>query len=201
VTLETLRQWAVPGALLMGGALFASGIVVWAFPSSYEYADDVRIHSGPRLYLFEGLQALAMLGLLAALVGLYRDQAGQAGRLGSVGFWTAFVGTALNLAGTVLGMGSMALRGEYRVLDGILFDGTLLAWFLGFLLFGIATLRAKVFPAWVGILLLGWYPFFWIVAALAGYAATFVVVGLVWLAIGYALWLHRSVPQYREAAA
>jgi hypothetical protein len=38
--------WAVPGALLKGGAFFTSGIVHWMLPSNYEYTDDVGTVGG-----------------------------------------------------------------------------------------------------------------------------------------------------------
>jgi hypothetical protein len=198
MTLETLRRWAVPGALLMGGTWFASGIVAWVKPGGPGPEEP----GGLSFYLVEGLHAFGGIGLLAVLVGLHLDQATRSGRLGSVGFWSAFVGTVLVLAATVLGMGSTALSGDYWVLAEILFALALLAWLVGFPLFGIATVRAKVFPAWVAILLLAWFPLILVfgLVVVSNVAVGF-AAGLLWLAIGYGLWSHRSVPQYREAIA
>jgi hypothetical protein len=171
----------------MGGTWFASGIVAWVKPGGAGPEEP----GGLSFCLVEGLHALGGIGLLAALVGLYRDQAGQAGRLGGVGFWTAFVGTVIVLAATVVGMGSTALRGEYWMLADILFALALLAWLVGFSLFGIATRRAKVYPAWVGILLLAWFPLILIFGmVVVSYVAVGLAAGLLWLAIGYALWVH-----------
>ena len=198
--LERIASWAAQGALLMGGALLASGIVALVVPG-FEFPTSDGAPGGPSSQLYDGLQALGMIGLLAAVIGLHRDQARQSGRLGSVGSWTAAVGAALMFVGTLLAMGSTALRGEYLVLDGILFDAALLSFLVGFPLLGIDTLRARVFPAWVGILLLAWYLVYMIVGlTLVAYGAANVAVGLLWLAIGYGLWSHRRVPPYPAPA-
>jgi hypothetical protein len=58
---------------------------------------------------------------------------------------------------------------------------------LGLVLMGIATLRAGVLLRWCGFGLIA-LVVFWALGAYGG----FVVVGLIWLALGYALWWAKS---------
>jgi hypothetical protein len=111
-------------------------------------------------YLFR--QALFLLGvmlLLLGLVGLYVRQSQAAGTLGLVGFLVAFAGTVLVAgflwAGTFI---TPALATEVpEFLDAGPPPGffpALITCGVGWLLFGIATLRARVYPRWATILLI-----------------------------------------------
>jgi hypothetical protein len=55
---------------------------------------------------------------------------------------------------------------------------------VGFVLYGIATLRARVLPRWYGLALIVALP---VSLPLAGYGTA--LFGLILLALGYALWL------------
>ena len=95
--------------------------------------------------------------ILLGWPGLYLRQADKAGRLGLLGFVLSF------LAFLVLGIGfgtidtfvSQVLAGEASMpaLLGFELLGALLL-VIGPLLFGIATLRARVFPRWVAMILI-----------------------------------------------
>jgi hypothetical protein len=96
--------------------------------------------------------------LVFALVALYAALAERSGLLGSLGMVLSVVGTTLASAvifveiagasgtdvGAVLGAG---VTGALSVLGG-------LAFFIGLIVFGIATMRAGVFPRWAGLLLI-----------------------------------------------
>lgn len=110
-------------------------------------------------------QMLFLLGtilLLGGLVGLYARQSEVAGRLGLAGFLVAFVGTAL-LAGLFFVQAFFVpyLAAEFpEVLNageqGLLavgFGMTFILFPVGWLLFGIATLKARVYPRAAAILL------------------------------------------------
>ena len=95
--------------------------------------------------------------ILLGWPGLYLRQAEKAGRLGLLGFVLSFV--ALLVLG--IGFGTidtfvsqmLAAEGSMPALLGFeLFGGLLLV--VGPLLFGMATLRARVFPRWVAIILI-----------------------------------------------
>src|SRR5215213_11136044 len=106
-------------------------------------------------YLIESADALAEVGMLAALVGLRVVQARSLGRLGMAGFAIAFIGTALVLVATLWAIVFLDRFGE--TVPGLLFGLGLIGWLVGFVLFGIATFRARVLPRWAGLLLVA-YP-------------------------------------------
>jgi len=105
---------------------------------------------------------LYMLGavlLLGGLVALYVYQSEETGLLGVVGFVVAFLGTALLVGanwaqvfiGPLLAVNAPQIF-ELGPPGGVLL--TFITLGVGWLLFGIATLRAGVFPRWAAILLM-----------------------------------------------
>lgn len=98
--------------------------------------------------------------LLIGLVGIYASQSEEAGVLGLVGFLVAFLGTVL-LAGTLwfelfitpaLAVEAPRLAEAELGLAGFILSFLLVV--LGWLLFGAATLRARVYPRWPAVLLI-----------------------------------------------
>jgi len=111
-------------------------------------------------YIFR--QALFLLGvtlLLLGLVGLYVRQSLAAGVLGLVGFLVAFAGTVL-VAGFLwasIFIAPALVTEVPEFLDAGAPPGlfpALITCAVGWLLFGIATLRAQVYPRWATILLI-----------------------------------------------
>jgi hypothetical protein len=108
------------------------------------------------------LSVLAML-LLVALVGLYASQAEAAGVLGSVGFLVALIGTALFVGMTwdgvflfpALAQAAPAfMEADLSFLEkvgGVLSLGLLV---IGWLVFAVSTLRARIYPRTAAVLLL-----------------------------------------------
>ncbi len=134
-------------------------------------------------YLIEGLTGLALASTLVGLLGLHARQAASYGVLGTVGFLAALAGTILVLANVLL------IRvAERNLLDLLLLLG-LVGMLLGFVLLGIATLRARVLPQWTGVALILVLP----VAALLGDYGGGLVLGIVWLALGYVLLSARTL--------
>jgi hypothetical protein len=144
--------------------------------------------------LGESLVLTAHVALVFALVALYAAQAERSGLLGSTGMVLSVVGTTLasgvilvEIAGAsgaevdvVLGMG---VSGALSVLGGLVF-------FVGLILFGIATMRAGVLPRWAGLLLIvgdivfaagGFSGSAALVVEVVGAAAT--CAGFVWLGL------------------
>ena len=58
---------------------------------------------------------------------------------------------------------------------------------VGFMLYGLATLRAGLLPRWCGFALIGVVAVS-VFGAILSAGAAFVAVGLIWVALGYALW-------------
>jgi hypothetical protein len=178
-----LIRWGAVGALLAGIAWLALGLIplvilgqVALYFGGVATAED---------YLLEILFSIATLGMLAGIVGLHAREAPNYGRLGTAGFFAAFVGVFFLLASTVATM----LAGR-EVLDWLFILG-FLGTCVGFLLFGAATLRARVLPRWCGILFLVAVFGIPVYFALGNYGGA-ILYGLVWLGLGYGLWLERD---------
>ena len=93
-----------------------------------------------------------------ALVALYAAQADRSGLLGSLGMVLGVAGTTL-VSGVVLVEIAGASGAEVDAVLGAGVSGALsalggFAFFFGLILFGLATVRARVFPRWAGLLLI-----------------------------------------------
>ena len=119
--------------------------------------------------------------MLGALVGLRARQALRYGWLGKTGFIVAFLGTALLCAITVIAVITKDALGE-AVLGSVFISGVL-GWLVVFPLLG--TLRVRVLPRWVGVLLIAYFPLFAFLLGSYGWGG--IALGLLWLALGYAL--------------
>ena len=178
ITSSLIRWWELLGAVLGGLAWLASVLV-----------DSASAQQQPLFLVY----AIAWLGTLGGLVGLYARQASSYLWLGISSFFAAFLGATLALAGTVLNLlsrGDLLQQGFYEQTLGLGLFITLLGvgvFGVGFTLLGVASLLGRTIPLWVGVAiivapLLAWL---W-----GGYGA--IVLGVVWLAVGYALWLARE---------
>lgn len=144
-----------------------------------------------------GLALLAMFALLLALTGLYARQVPEAGKLGLVGYLAAFLGTML-VAGDwwYEAFISPAIREQApellttapsgSILIGAVLTGVTFA--AGWVTFGIASLRAGVFPRRTAVLM-----------TVAGVAGVLTLISPfqipVALAVGWmGLWLVRGGP-------
>jgi hypothetical protein len=126
------------------------------------------------------LFVVAHLLLAVGLVGLHALQKGSYGRLGRAGFYIALVAIAARVLGAVVFLaGSSAL--EWISLPATL--GML----VGFVLYGVATLRARVLPRWYGLALIVSLP---VSLPVAVYGT--VLFGLFLVVLGYVLWLRRD---------
>jgi hypothetical protein len=137
--------------------------------------------------------AIAWLATLGGLVGLYALQASSYLLLGTSSFFAAFIGALLALAGTVLNLLSrvdLLQQGFYEQTLGLGLFITLLGvvvFGVGFTLLGVASLLGRTMPLWVGVAMIVGPLLAWL---WEGYGA--IVLGVVWLAVGYALWLARE---------
>ena len=89
-----------------------------------------------------------------------------------------------------MGSGSITLKntiGRGRsALEWISLPGTL-GMLVGFVLYGVATVQARVLPRWYGLALIVVLP---VSLPLAGYGTA--LFGLILLVLGYVLWLRRA---------
>jgi hypothetical protein len=144
-------------AALMGGMLHALGDLLNLTHLGVPFAESI---GSSLFFVQQTVYLLSAALLLLALVGLYAIQSETTGRLGMVGFLLAFLGTVL-FAGAIwalLFIGPLVaaeapqlLQGQppasaaYRVAaGGFLVSYGIFA--LGWLLFGVATLRTHFLP-------------------------------------------------------
>jgi len=116
-----------------------------------------------------------------------------------VGFLVAFVGAALAFVGQATS-GIFLQNGTLGWLfsdPGFGFQAGVLLTSLGLLLMGIATTRTRLLPRWCGFGLIALVIFL----ALGAYGG-FVVAGLIWLVLGYALGSEpQAIPPKRATPA
>jgi hypothetical protein len=175
-----LVRWGGVAGILAGVAWAVSGIIHFAMV----YPDAGTGPTGSLSdYLIEGAHAVAEAGMLGAPLGLRARQTPRYGWLGAVGFALAFLGSALLCAITVIAIISGDALGEAVL--GTIFISGVLGWLVGFPLLGIATLRARVMPRWCGVMLIAFFPLFGFLLGSYGWGG--IALGLLWLALGYAL--------------
>lgn len=188
-------RWGGLGAMLAGIMWIALGLIplvilgqVALYFGGVATAED---------YLLEILFSIASLGMLAGIVGFHARQAPSYGRPGTVGFYAAFIGIFFLLVSTV----ATIVVGR-EVLDWLFVMG-FLGTIVGFFLLGTATLRARVLPRWCGVLLIAAVFGIPVYFTLGNYGGA-ILYGLVWLALGYAIWsegerqLSSSSPRLNE---
>jgi hypothetical protein len=103
-----------------------------------------------------GLSLLTFLLLALGLIGIYSHQLAAAGILGLAGFLVAFLGTVLS-AGAAWTLFLIAPKVAPLVPTFVeipWFELAFLLFALGWLLFGVATLRALVFPRAAAVLVI-----------------------------------------------
>jgi len=129
----------------------------------------------------DALFVVAVLLALVGLVGLRPLQKGSYERAGRTGFYTvigAFVAQTLGLVGLLAGSEALIWPLPSGSLGGVL---------VGFVLYGVATLQARVLACWCAMGLVVGGP----VTTALGYLAD-ILFGLLWLALGCVLWSQRG---------
>lgn len=147
--MRSLIKWGGIAALVVGAVDVAKGIVMIFAPGHDLFSSSD--------YLREALVFISFLGILvvlAALNYLQRESSGY-GWLGKVGFTMACVGTLVGLSRPLVLLFLEGIRNND--LDTLIGIGAI-ASFLGLILLGAATLRARVLPLWCGLLILLGFP-------------------------------------------
>jgi len=145
--------------------------------------------------------------MLFGLVGLYARQAEKTGWLGLVSFVLAFIGTALvgglllmvsTIIPSLIAVEAPALIGQAMMPPAFALPVVFLGYGLGFILFGVATMRAGVLPRWSGLLLIIGVAFQLVEGSLIDRTLMHVLltigrvlfgISLAWM--GYALWMEK----------
>ena len=187
-----LIRWGGLAAILSGVVFIVLGLLglVLPEPSPGSFLDTVF---GP---LFSVGFLVALLLLLVGLAGFHALQKGNYGRIGRVGFYTVLVGVSAQLLAEVgLMFGSTALLPFDFV---VLF----LVVTVGLVLYGAATLQARVLPRWCGVGFIVGLPVWVAVSVVSveyGGILGGMLFGLLWLALGYVLWSRRDAATEQPA--
>ena len=202
---KDLSRWSGIACILAGLLLTLATLI---HPS--RETPEIILEQELRLVAAHWLTTFSFGFLLLGLPGLYAAQSESAGRLGLVSFLMLFFGTLFfavsnnyGFIAPVLAAQAPAMLDAINAYPPIITLNALLAvgFFLGFIFFGIATLRARVLPRQAGILMIIGSPLnmvgavlgllvfeaFWIVAILGALALG---LGLAWA--GYSLWFHNE---------
>ena len=159
MTPASLARWVGPVSMIAAALIILSQGVHLALGLAMgaQSADSV-VHSAKYV-----LALLAMFALLLALTGLYLRQAGAAGTVGLIGFLVALLGTVLVagdwwfesfIAPQVAAVAPQVMTGA---ITGSLLVGAAATFGLfaaGWIIFGIATFRANVYPRPAAVLLI-----------------------------------------------
>ena len=153
--------WA---AIVSGLALVASLLLEWLVVPHERLGPEALLTSS---YLVSsGLRLLGIILLLWALIGIYGRQSRAAGTFGLWAFVVAFIGTALSAGNTwaevfvwptLAQVAPNMMSGSVTEASSYLSAGLSLSFPLfgvGLILFGVATLRAGVYPRWAAVLLI-----------------------------------------------
>jgi hypothetical protein len=198
-----------------GIALMAPGglmVVATLLHPSRETATTV-VASEPRLVSAHVVYTLAWLLVLLGFPGLYAAQRGGMGRLGLVGFVTAFTGTYLiAVTGNFGFLAPVLAKQSPTVLDSlgqylpvVIINGlAAILFMIGYVLFGIAMIRTAALSRWSGVLVAVGAPAHLLgfgIAQLVSTAAWPIAIlgsvslgaGLAWA--GYRLWQRPTAPE------
>lgn len=203
---SSLLRWSGLAALVGGGLLAILSILEFILFGGQP--GSAAVMSGAWIVV-EVSWILAAVLIILGLAGLYGRQAERAGSLGLIGFLLAVTGTVMasGVDWSAAFVGPWLARiGSPEILDaepsGSMLAGFLLSyglWVLGWLLFGLASLRAGVLPRGPALLL--------IVGAVLAFAMgvleipfELVVFGAAVAWMGYALWSGAGEPTWTVAA-
>ena len=131
---------------------------------------------------------IALLLTAAGLVGLHALQRNRYGLLGRAGFWIA----VLSLLARAVGAG-VYLAGS-SALAWISYPWGTIGMVVGFVTYGVATMRARMLPRWYGLALIVSMP---LSLPLGAYGTT--LFGLIMGVLGYALWSRKDADAERQS--
>lgn len=136
------------------------------------------------------LLLLAALLTLAGLVGLHALQGGNYGSIGRAGFYVTAAGLLVQALGALLLL--MGVEALWLVAP----VGSL-AVLVGLVLYGAATLQARVLPPWCGLGLIVVPPIAFYLNSKVFYGSL-ALFGVLWVALGYVLWSQIGTPTEQQ---
>ena len=180
-------------AAVLGGTLRA----LWYAGSS--------LAGGEGYQAYNRLMPLVLVLLAVGMLAFHAAQEGSHGPGGIAGLVMALVGLAVMIAGNVAEFWAFSEEAygpsTLRASAWMLFLLGMVAFYVGTVLFGIGTLRARALPRLGALLLLVWFPLGFVVSGLLqlvgvpeGLASSGMtgLLGAGWVVLGYAVWSQRG---------
>lgn len=191
-------------ATMLSGGLFLAG----PFFFNLHFLPSLSGRDQPVLYVLFGVSLVGALLLVpVGMAGFHALQRHAYGSTGRALFWLVVVGSLVVVSGGVvfvtLGQAGDFLQASppwvWVVLGLLGLVAGLVSMVVGFTLYGVATLQARVLPRWCGMAFIVAMPgalassiaLAWIIPE-SVFTSVFIVFGIVWLALGYALWTRRE---------
>src|SRR5919199_2581448 len=168
-----LSRWCGLAAMVGG--------VLWA-------AQNVLVLAVEEIRWIEGVFLVALLLVLAGVVGFHFLQQDRYGPIGRTRLWAIFGATVIQEVGLLI-----FIFGD-ATLFWLVSPVGYVAMIVGYVLFGAATLQAGVLPRWCGLALLLGEPVTYLLGDYGG-----IVFGLMWVALGYVLWSFRGISAEQPA--
>jgi len=179
-----LIRWGGLAGMLAGVAFIVLMLIPEGPPGSFLYTLNSLVF------------IVAVLLVLVGLAGFHALQKGNYGRIGRGGLYTVIVAGSVQVVAQV---GLMSGSTAFRFLDLLGILGVM----VGFVLYGAATLQAKVLPRWCGVGFIVGLPVWWVLAVILGneYGGSLggILFGFLWLALGYVLFSRRSAATEQPA--
>ncbi len=197
-------------AAMVSGVLFLAG----PFFFNLHFLPSLSDRDQPVLYVLFGVSLVAALLLVpVGMMGFHGLQRHSYGREAHFGFWLAVVGPMVVVLGGVVFF-TLGRAGDFLqaspplVWVGLGLLGLvvgLVSMVVGFGLYGVAILQAKVLPRWCGVAFIVAVPgalassiaLAWIIPE-SVFTWMFIMFGIAWLALGYALWARREAPAVQQ---
>lgn len=196
---SNLIRWSGLAALVGGVLLAIFDVLEFVFIGGQP--ESVAAAAGA-VIIVRVLFIAAIMLIILGLVGLYAYQAQQAGTLGLIAFLVAFIGSVMasGVQWSAAFIGPWLAEAAPELLDtepsGMLATGFVLSFVLlalGWLLFGFASLQARVLPRGAAILLVVGAVLSFVILLLEFPGAS-VVFGAALAWMGYALWSAAGEP-------
>jgi hypothetical protein len=148
---------------------------------------QTEVFSGTADYVLEAVFIVALVATIFSWIGLHSFAQKRHGKVGTIGFWLAVIGTGLMTISAIatLFAGANSL--------GLAFLGGVLLALLGYILVGMMVLREKILPRWGGMALMLGFPLSVFLSAFGGG----ILFGLAWLGVGYFLSKQEPIPDSR----
>ena len=166
-------RWGGLAAMLAGVAFILDILFVFAVPAAV---------------WTNALYIIAALLMVVGLLGLHALQKDNYGRVGRGGFWTVVVASLAQVLGLIVFLSGSS------TLEWLVFPVGFVAVPVGLILYGAATLQARVLPRWCGLGLIIVPPASVVFGDYGG-----ILFGLLWVALGYVLWSQREATTERPS--